>query len=374
MNATPARDALRADVVILGAGPAGIATAIRLAQRGVDDVLLLDAVAFPRHKTCGSGLSPRGIQTLRQLGLWERIEPLTYRIDGMRLTTPGGHKVDLPAKGVEAVVCQRHDLDQALLEEALNLGVRFVSGFRASELIERHGRVRGAKAQDGREAIGGYTVVATGAHAPLAVETGEKRAISTIMGWWENLPFRDNWLEMIYDAEIIPWYGWMFPETPTRANIGITYVDGAEKRNARKLFEGFLDRHFKDRLQSATRIGNYRGHPIVYTYALPKLWSPGRVVVGEAGRLTHPATGEGISQGMRSGIFAADALADVLTGGSATLAMYKYQAQCSAAFVPSFLAGGAFLKLATQPVLDTVGSWSTDPRLGAVTRTMFSKI
>jgi len=58
-----------AAVAVVGAGPAGAAAALRLAQLGVRDVVLLDRADFPRDKTCGSGLSPRGIRTLRELGV-----------------------------------------------------------------------------------------------------------------------------------------------------------------------------------------------------------------------------------------------------------------------------------------------------------------
>src|SRR5690606_19746641 len=112
-----------------------------------------------------------------------------------------------------------------------------------------------------------------------------------------------------------PYYAWLFPESATRVNIGITYVDRDVKQHARKLFEDLLERRFGDRLAGATRVGGYRGHPIITSYTVPRLHAPGRFVVGEAGRMVHPATCEGIGQGMRSGTFAAEALADVLHRG-----------------------------------------------------------
>ncbi|HEY1127510.1 MAG TPA: FAD-dependent oxidoreductase, partial [Actinomycetota bacterium] len=43
-----------AEVLIVGAGPAGASAAVALAQRGVRDILLVDRDRFPRDKTCGS--------------------------------------------------------------------------------------------------------------------------------------------------------------------------------------------------------------------------------------------------------------------------------------------------------------------------------
>src|SRR5207247_455015 len=79
----------------------------------------------------------------------------------------------------------------------------------------------------------------------------------------------------------------------------------------------FLARHYAARLRGARQVGGFKGHPIAYTFKVGRLWGPGRLVIGEAGRMVHPATAEGISQGMRSGMFAAEALADVIRGGVA---------------------------------------------------------
>ena len=56
---------IEADVGIIGAGPAGTAAALHLGQLGVRNVVLIDREDFPRDKTCGSGLSPKGIETLK---------------------------------------------------------------------------------------------------------------------------------------------------------------------------------------------------------------------------------------------------------------------------------------------------------------------
>src|SRR5690606_16616408 len=63
------------DVVILGAGPAGTAAAVHLGALGVRSVALVDRHDFPRDKTCGSGVSPKGIKVLKELGVWSDVEP-----------------------------------------------------------------------------------------------------------------------------------------------------------------------------------------------------------------------------------------------------------------------------------------------------------
>src|SRR6202035_5172233 len=56
-----------ADVIVVGAGPAGSSTAFHLAQAGLD-VLLLEKSHFPREKVCGDGLTPRGVRQLLGMG------------------------------------------------------------------------------------------------------------------------------------------------------------------------------------------------------------------------------------------------------------------------------------------------------------------
>ncbi len=360
----------RAKVVIIGAGPAGSATALHLAQLGIEDVTMVDLHEFPRDKTCGSGLSQRAIIALQELGVWDAIEPIAYPITGIRVVSREGHEAwTSGGEHAGAVVCLRHDLDLAIHERSLERGVNFLSGFAADTpiLSPTGDRWVGIRAKDGREVHADYVVVANGAHTTFSTCEGPKRTIHTIMGWWEGVPFRPHHIEMFWDELTLPYYGWLFPESDTRVNIGITYEDDDKQKNARQLFQAFLAKHFAERLEGATQIGTWKGHPIVYSYLIGKLWSPGRVVVGEAGRMTHPVTGEGIYQGMRSGMFAAEAIADFLRGrATEDEAMTHYDRRCAATFMPSFLAGGFVRGVLHTPLLDYVVQASALPKVQAV--------
>lgn len=354
---------IRADVAIVGAGPAGTAAAAHLGKLGIRDVVLLDKHDFPRDKTCGSGISPKGIAALRELGVWGDIEPHSVRITGIRLVTPQGHESYQSAgDAVEAVVCQRRTLDHLILKRALATGTRFFPHFVAEKLIERDGRIQGVRAKDGREVHARYTVIAGGTHCRLVPERRPRKLIQAIMGWWDGVPFRTGHVEMIFDPEIAPYYGWLFPESETRVNIGITYEDPESKRNARDVFSRFLEKHYAPRLRAATQVGPWKGHPIAYSYRIEGLTSPGRVVIGESGLLTHPATAEGIYQGMRSGMIAAEALRDILLYGHAEdAALAQYERQVKETFQASFLGGGLFRALVRTPVLDWAVKVSEKP-------------
>ncbi|PRQ02492.1 putative oxidoreductase [Enhygromyxa salina] len=355
----------KAKIVIVGAGPAGSATALHLAQLGIDDITIVDLHGFPRDKTCGSGLSPRAIRTLEQLGVWASVEPLAYPIKGIQVTSRDGHQAYLSAgERAQAAICLRRDLDHAIHKRSLERGVTFLSGFAASTPILRGDRWVGVRARDGREVRADWVVVANGAHSTMSTCDGPKQSIHTIMGWWQGVEHRGHTVEMIWDDLTLPYYGWLFPETQTRVNIGITYEDDRKRKNARRIFTAFLNKHFCERLRDAEQLGKWKGHPIVYTYRTGALWSPGRVVVGEAGRMTHPATGEGISQAMRSGIFAAEALADILSGvANEHDALNRYDRRCAKAFMPSFWVGGLFRGVLRTPLFDKALAIGSSPRV-----------
>jgi geranylgeranyl reductase family protein len=358
-------ESIQADVAIVGAGPAGTAAAAHLGHLGVHGVVLLDAHPFPRDKTCGSGISPKGIEALRELGVWEEVRRSAYPITGLRLVTPKGHEAFLSGgTGFDAVVCLRRTLDALILRRAQDAGVRFVPHFTAARLIEERGRVAGVVGRDGREVRARVTVIAGGTHCRLVPQRRPRNVIQAIMGWWEGVPFREHHVEMIFDPMVAPLYGWLFPEGGGRVNIGITYEDKEGVKNARELFQRFLARHYAERLAHATPIGGFKGHPIAYSYRIERLTSPGRIVVGESGLLTHPATAEGIYQGMRSGMMAAETLRDVLVAGASEPSAFSaYERRCRKTFRASFVGGGLFRLLLRTPLLDGLVRASDAPLL-----------
>ena len=354
---------IEAAVAIVGAGPAGTAAAAHLSRLGVGDVVLLDTHPFPRDKTCGSGVSPKGIEVLRELGVWEDVRRSAYPITGLRVITPKGRTLELSGGSTsDAIVCLRRTLDHLILQRAQAAGVRFVPHFTASRLLTERGRVKGVVARDGREVRARATVIAGGTHCRLIPEGRPRKTIQAIMGWWEGVPFRDHHVEMVFDPMVLPLYGWLFPEGGDRVNIGITYEDADGTKNARELFRRFLDRHYAQRLAHARPIGGWKGHPIATSYRIERLTSPGRIVVGESALLTHPATAEGIYQGMRSGMMAAEALRDVLqSGADEAIAFAAYERRCRKAFRASFLGGGMFRLLIRTPILDLVAGLAATP-------------
>ena len=83
-------DGFDADVIVIGAGPAGATAAFHLAQSGLN-TLVLEKTQFPREKVCGDGLTPRAVKQLLAMGVPTESEGwLRHR--GLRILG-GGHTI-----------------------------------------------------------------------------------------------------------------------------------------------------------------------------------------------------------------------------------------------------------------------------------------
>src|SRR5579871_4507684 len=159
--------------VIVGAGPGGGAAAVRLAQRGVKNVLLVDKDQFPREKTCGSALSPNGVKLVDELGIGDHVRELGYVIHSLKVITPGKREMILRTEQAAIVLLRKH-FDNLLVEQAKKLGIEFRGGFKATELVREGGRVVGVRGKDG-DIRADYVLCADGAHSIFSWDARPKR-------------------------------------------------------------------------------------------------------------------------------------------------------------------------------------------------------
>ncbi|MFM7060960.1 MAG: NAD(P)/FAD-dependent oxidoreductase, partial [Actinomycetes bacterium] len=120
-----------ADVVIVGAGPAGCAAAIGAVRRGRRTVVL-DRATFPRDKTCGDGLTTAALRILEGLGLTRAdLDALgATPVPETVITAPSGHRIVLPmpTTGTHALVVERRHLDARLVDAARAAGAEVREG------------------------------------------------------------------------------------------------------------------------------------------------------------------------------------------------------------------------------------------------------
>jgi geranylgeranyl reductase family protein len=142
------------DVLVVGAGPAGTVAARRLASAGVR-VHVVDRASFPRDKLCGDTLNPGCLAMLSRIdpGVGDRVRARGLRIRGMTVTGPRGSTVaaDYP-EGFSGASLTRRDLDQWLLESAVDAGARFDDGLTVHAPLSDDAarRVAGVRAMRGK--------------------------------------------------------------------------------------------------------------------------------------------------------------------------------------------------------------------------------
>ena len=142
-----------ADLVVVGAGPAGSAAAAWAARAG-RDVLVVDAASFPRDKPCGDGLTPRAVQQLELLGLGDWLDA-HIRHRGLRMAGFGGEvEVDWPGPSFPSTgsAAPRTELDERIRKVAEESGARMLLGRKAvGAHHDSSGRVRSVVLADGTE-------------------------------------------------------------------------------------------------------------------------------------------------------------------------------------------------------------------------------
>ncbi|MBA2326774.1 MAG: geranylgeranyl reductase family protein [Actinobacteria bacterium] len=319
----------RFDLVVVGAGPAGSATAISARDRGLD-VLVIDKATFPRDKTCGDGLTTGALRSLEHLGLELDALPSYATVRETVLVSPSGRTISLPhpPTGQYAGVVPRADLDAALVELARRRGATVREGTGVDEVSvgPDHATVT---LSDGRAAEAPFVVAADGHFS--AVRRLLHPDAPADLGSWHAFRqyFRgvdDPRLWVLFEEDLLPGYAWVFPLPGGRANVGFGIPRGPGV-DGKTLKATWLDLLERDRLRTvlgpdAQPEDPQRAWPIPAQLEPARL-TDGRVLfAGDAASVVDPMTGEGIAQAFETAIAAGAAVAG---GGDAPAVGARYR-------------------------------------------------
>ena len=326
------------DAVVVGAGPAGSAIAILLAEHG-HSVLLLDKAAFPRPKICGEYLSPEASRVLDRLGVLKAVDAAgAVPLRGMRITAPDGtvlegryptegpyrgyrdHALAIPrlhldqilverVKALPVDVCERHRVEDLLLDGERVVGVRGVDPDGAA-FEARSPLVVGA---DGRQSLVARRLDLVGAHALRRM---------ALLAYVEGIGGFGDCGEIYVDP---PDYAILNPVAAGVVSLSLVVPLEHAAPFSGKLETFFHARlkqldHLRPRISAMRPLGPVMAlGPLAYRVAPPR--HAGVLLVGDAAGFYDPFTGEGIYTALRSAELAAEVAHGALARGDGSRAV-----------------------------------------------------
>ena len=338
------------DVVVVGAGPAGSAAAILLAERG-SSVTLLDKAAFPRPKICGEYLSPEAARVLDRLGVLKAVDAAGAQpLSGMRIIAPDGTVLDgtYPTSGPwrgyrdHALAIRREVFDRILLERARALPVDVRERHRVTGLLVEGGLVRGVKAEsaDGapvelrsRLVVGADGRASVVAHALGLVRPHRLQRLALIqhVSGIEGLGDRG---EIYVDP---PDYSILNPVAPGIVNLSLV-VPLAHAKPFSSRLETFMEARLRQLRHVPARLAGMKAEgpvmamgPLAYRVGEPRVG--GVLLAGDAAGFYDPFTGEGLYTALRSAELLAEVAHPALSTGDVSAdALAPYARAKRAAF------------------------------------------
>lgn len=373
-----------ADVIVVGAGPAGSAAAHYCAAAGLD-VILMEKSSFPRDKICGDGLTPRAVGELERMGVPTREEDGWIRNIGLRAVA-GGRSFEFPWPELRAypsygLARSRMNLDQTLAEHARASGAKLMERTNVTGPVvdERTGRVVGVTARpvdsNGRRAGEETTyrapvvIAADGVSARMATSLGIEKAMNRPMGvavrtYFTSPRHDDPWMESqleLWDGKpgesnLLPGYGWIFALGDGTVNVGLGSVSStaaATKIDYKALFARWMENTPEEwGFTPENQIGPVRGAALPMAFNRKPLYTRGLMLVGDSGGMVSPFNGEGIAYALQAGRVAADVVSQATartTDDSRERALSTYADAMSRELGGYFTLGRIFVRVIEHP-------------------------
>ncbi|PSB57100.1 dehydrogenase [filamentous cyanobacterium CCP1] len=301
------------DCIVVGAGPAGGSAAYHLAKRG-RSVLVIEKEALPRYKPCGGGVSP-------QVAQWFDFDfspAVSLKVNEIRYTWKMGDPVEAILENVEPIWMVRRDVfDHFLIQQAQQQGAELKDGLAATGIEFQDDRWQVNTANGALSAR--YLIAADGTKGPMANWLGFKARKRRLAGALEAEALVQNGSQMIhFDFGMVKnGYIWNFPKAEGYS-IGIGTFRGGEPQDFKKILTEYAN-SFNVTLGSCKQYG----HPISLWDGEQTLHTQNAILAGEAACIVDPFTAEGIRPSIFSGVKAAEAIDQALSGNSNALEQYS---------------------------------------------------
>src|SRR5215467_8751915 len=367
-----------ADVIVVGAGPAGSSTAFHLAHAGLD-VLLLEKSHFPREKVCGDGLTPRAVKQLVGMGIplgpedgWFPNKGLRIIGGGVRLELDWPELASYPGIGM---MRHRRGFPETLAGPAAQAGARLVEGVNVTGpvLDEASGRITGvtarASAPEGDGAQRTYharvVIAADGNSSRLSLTMGlakrDDRPLGVAVRTYYTSPRHDDdylesWLELWDGDRLLPGYGWVFGAGDGTSNVGLGLLNTSAAFQHTD-YRGLLRRWLAGMpaewgYTEENRTEPIRGAALPMGFNRTPHYTRGLLLVGDAGGMVNPFNGEGIAYAMESGEIAARLITQALARpdlASTERVLQTYPRQLKEMYGGYYTLGRVFVDLIGKP-------------------------
>jgi len=310
------------DVFIVGSGPAGSSTALSFLKNSDKlRVGLADKAVFPRDKACGDALGPGVVSSLKSLALDYEDIPNFHTVKKAEVHGLDGLAFCAELKGTEfdfpyGLVVKRLELDNFLQQAALERGAEIFSKTRfinyelnsnqvtvtLKDLTTEQEFTKTCKLLVGSDGASSRVRNKAGIPPNSSKHTGIAiRAYANIPNEWSDR------IIISYCNDFRPGYGWCFPLGNGLANVGFGLIIKDFKRKKPDLKE-LLNNYIialENRGLPCTSVHDFSTH-ILPGGVLPKLISDRVALVGDAGSMINPLSGEGIVYGMHAASILAD--------------------------------------------------------------------
>jgi menaquinone-9 beta-reductase len=350
------------DVVIVGAGPAGVAAAITLA-RGGRRACVIDKAVFPRDKCCGDGLTAGCLRRLQTLGLDPHKVASWQDVNDVYVVSTSGRAARYPLprnQGRFAAVARRTDLDAALVQLARDNGVDVREGVALLSATQDEGGVSlEVTTPDGEQSLHArYVIGADGMWSML-----RKHLVGPVSGGPTN-PYLGEWhayrqyftnvhtpesrdLWVWFEPDLLPGYAWCFPLPDGTVNFGFGIERTADvaTKTMKATWASLIERPHIKRVMgdAATPEGSPKAWPIPCGVDHATLSAGRALFVGDAALAGDVLTGEGIGQALQTGMMAGRA---VLVGqNNPETVRHEYEADVRREFGPDHKMSRALTKL-----------------------------
>ena len=326
------------DVLVVGAGPSGIAAALELQSTG-QTVVVIDKAFFPRDKCCGDGLTTGALRILDELGFDPQTVPNWTVCSDVWLRSPSGSEMQfsLPTRGQFAAIAPRIELDNALVQLARSKDIRVLEGHEfvsVREQTSNHITIDVSSNNKIETVQSKFVIASDGMWSPVRKSLG--MSTPGYLGEWHAFrQYANNVtgsakdrLHVWFEKDLLPGYAWSFPLQNGRVNIGFGILRGGKYsvQQMKDLWPNLLARkHIANALGSEVVMEDrHTAWPIPARVTSAPL-SSGRVLfIGDAACVTDSLTGEGIGQALLSGQLSAQAIVAGI-GREASITRNKYE-------------------------------------------------